>query len=225
MVTKNAVFVVGIFFLGALTAACGDTGTPLDNGGAPNDVGDAAGRGDSRASSGSTSGTPNGASSGSSGTASGSSGSTSGGLAVDAGDAGLVTPPADAGSVDASTDSGAGLDGGARTDGGPVRYATTVAPLLDGNCTNACHGGCGGLTISYASIVNVKSGQVPRLNYVTPKDAGHSYLWCKVSPTDVDCTRAGTTIINARMPLGGPYLSAADSTTIKTWILQGAPNN
>jgi hypothetical protein len=116
-------------------------------------------------------------------------------------------------------------DAGGRGDAAAtVRYSLSVLPILT-SCQTSCHGGCGGLTISYANMVNVKSGQVATLNYITPNDPGHSYLWCKVNPTDIDCTNAGTVIVGARMPLVGGPLAAADLSSIKTWIQQGALNN
>ncbi|MDP9150564.1 MAG: hypothetical protein M3O36_11575, partial [Myxococcota bacterium] len=78
----------------------------------------------------------------------------------------------------------------------------------------------------YAMVVNVKSGQVARLNYITPRDPGHSYLWYKINPTDTDCTRAGTTITGKRMPPpNAPALPASNLAAIKSWIVQGALNN
>ncbi|MDP8998674.1 MAG: hypothetical protein M3O46_01025 [Myxococcota bacterium] len=77
------------------------------------------------------------------------------------------------------------------------------------------------MNISYRNIVNVPSGQVPSLNYVTPRDSGRSYLFCKLSPTDPTCTAAGTRIQRQKMPLGGS-LMAAELAMIKTWIQQRA---
>ena len=240
-----------LVFFAWLTAACGDTGTPVDNTGIP--TGDAANGSDSRGAGSGNSGSSSGSAGsgmassgiGSSGGAGSGGSSGSGRSADDAGplssDAGVVpaSPDAasldansDAVSLDASSDTGARMDASARGDagarmdaGGIIRWSTDVQPLLDSNCTNACHGGCGNLVISYSMIVNVKTGEIPRLNYITPRDPGHSYLWCKVNPTDVDCTRAGTTILPQPMPLGGPPLSAQSLAIIKAWIVQGALNN
>jgi hypothetical protein len=85
-----------------------------------------------------------------------------------------------------------------------------------------CHGSdAGGLTLTasasanYRELVNVPSDDVPLLDRVTPGNAGDSYLVRKLEGTGS----------GARMPLGGPALSAADLQAIKDWINAGAPEN
>jgi hypothetical protein len=193
-------------------SGAGEGGFGVDDGGTSSADG-ATTNGSSGASSSGTTGSSSGGSASSSDSS--SSGSSSGGGDAGRGDSGI----ADAAGRDApGTDSGTGADSAAT-----VHYATQIGPLLDRNCTSACHGGCGGLNISYANIVNVASGQVPSLSYIAPNDPGRSYLFCKVAPQDAACTGAGTMIRNSRMPPGGPYLSAANLSLIKTWIQQGAP--
>jgi hypothetical protein len=189
---------------------------PSDDGGPAGSGNDAPGGSSSGGGTGSGGGSGSASNGSSSGTGSGSTSSTSsGGSAVGSGS-----------TSGGSTGDGGGTatDAAGGADAATVRYSLSVLPILT-NCQNSCHGGCGGLMISYASIVNVKSGQAATLNYVTPNDPGHSYLWCKVNPTDVDCTNARTVIVGSRMPLGGAALAATDLSSIKTWIQQGALNN
>ena len=70
---------------------------------------------------------------------------------------------------------------------------------------------------SYAMLVNVASLEQPTLMRVKPNDAANSYLIQKLE--------GAPTITGARMPFGGPYLSQATIDQIKSWILNGAPNN
>jgi hypothetical protein len=108
----------------------------------------------------------------------------------------------------------------------PVSYAIDVPQNIFNsyNCTG-CHGASGGLAIACGNIVNVPSLEAPAADYVKPGDPGHSYLWCKVNPTDVDCVDAGTTISGSQMPFAAPPISASDTTSLKTWIQECAPNN
>jgi hypothetical protein len=236
-------------------AACSpeDTGTlpgpGSDEGGLPADNGDAGGGGSSGSVSGSSNGSGSGVVTGSSSGASGGSGSGSipgsdgggSGSGSSSGSAGGSSSGGASGSSSGSGSSGGsgGADGGRdagvgsgmdaggsmETAAPTVLFTTSIAPIVNPTCRDACHGGCGGLTIAYANIVNVKSGEVPSINYVTPNDPGHSYLWCKVNPTDTDCVNARTVIMGVRMPADGPpYLSASNLNLIKMWIQQAASN-
>ena len=69
---------------------------------------------------------------------------------------------------------------------------------------------------SFSNLVNRQSIQVA-LDLVEPNDAENSYLIHKLDG------RAG--IVGDRMPVGGPFLSAADIDVIKQWINAGAANN
>jgi hypothetical protein len=208
------------------SGSVGSTGTGTGSGVASGSAGSGSGSGASTGAatggsmgvdavdggSGSTSGTSNGSASsdGSARGATGGSGASTGGAALDGG-------------MDAA--GGTRGDAAVEATAPTVPYSTKIAPILDPTCRDACHGGCGGLTIAYANIVGVKSGEVPTVNYINPGDPGHSYLWCKVNPADADCASARTVIMGARMPADGPpYLSATNLSLIKTWILQGAPN-
>ena len=69
---------------------------------------------------------------------------------------------------------------------------------------------------SFSNLVNRQSIQVA-LDLVEPNDAENSYLIHKLDG------RAG--IVGQQMPVGGPFLSAADIDVIKQWINAGAQNN
>jgi Fibronectin type III domain len=111
--------------------------------------------------------------------------------------------------------------------GSTVGYSTNIqqAIFTAGYFCTTCHGGAGGLTLAYDNIVSVPAMEDSTIDYITPGDPGHSYLWCKVNPTDTDCATAGTVIIGRQMPLGGQPLSSTDLVTLKTWIQQCAQNN
>ncbi|MBV9949131.1 MAG: hypothetical protein JOZ69_19945, partial [Myxococcales bacterium] len=92
-----------------------------------------------------------------------------------------------------------------------------IAPIMQASCIS-CHGGAGGLTISYANLVRVPSQEVRALDYVTPGSPGTSYFYCKINPTDTACTMP---ITGSQMP-PGPALSTGNLNLIKNWIQQGA---
>ena len=69
---------------------------------------------------------------------------------------------------------------------------------------------------SYASTVNVPSGEKPTLMRIRPFLPDSSYLVKKI--------RGDADIRFSRMPFDGPpYLSPADSSTVVNWVLNGAP--
>jgi uncharacterized protein (TIGR03118 family) len=70
---------------------------------------------------------------------------------------------------------------------------------------------------SFAMLVNVASLEQPSLMRVKPNDPANSYLIQKLE--------GAASITGARMPFGGPYLSQATIDQIKSWILNGAPND
>ncbi|GEM_PF-1405913 len=114
--------------------------------------------------------------------------------------------------------------GGGKTSGGPVSFASTIAPMLAASCAiPSCHTGSNpseGLTLdadkSYAALVNVPSLEVPALKLVAPGKPKASYLLLKVE---------GTASQGAPMPLTGTPLSAGQIQQISDWIAQGAQNN
>lgn len=98
-------------------------------------------------------------------------------------------------------------------------YGETIQPIWNANCT-ACHvggtppGGLNLATNSHANLVNINSTEVPALKRVLPGDAASSYLYEKI----IDATPT----VGGQMPPGGPFLNAADSTNVQTWINDGA---
>jgi hypothetical protein len=114
--------------------------------------------------------------------------------------------------------------GGGKTTGGPVSFASTIAPMLAASCAiPSCHTGSNpseGLTLdadkSYAAIVNVPSLEVPSLKLVTPGKPKASFLLMKVE---------GTASQGAPMPLTGAPLSATQIQQLSDWIAQGAQKN
>ena len=109
--------------------------------------------------------------------------------------------------------------------GGGVSFAADVQPIFDQNCALAgCHAAASasaGLVLAAGSafdnIVGVPSSQQPGTNRVASGDPDNSYLVRKIEGA------AG--VSGGRMPLNRSPLSAAQITTIRTWIDQGAPNN
>jgi hypothetical protein len=86
---------------------------------------------------------------------------------------------------------------------------------------SVCHAGAGapeGLRLdaqnSYNLLVSVPSTEVPSLLRVNPGDPTDSYIIQKLE---------GHAAVGARMPLGGPYLSAATIAFVAQWITNGAP--
>ena len=62
-------------------------------------------------------------------------------------------------------------------------------------------------------LVNVPSTEVPSILRVEPGNPDDSYLVQKIE---------GTAAVGARMPLGGPNLSADEIAAIRQWITDGA---
>ncbi|MCM2310347.1 MAG: CHRD domain-containing protein [Steroidobacteraceae bacterium] len=100
--------------------------------------------------------------------------------------------------------------------------ATIFTPRCSG-----CHTGGGAIlpasmnlssaAASYASLVNVPAEQQPAVPRVRPNDPPGSYLIRKLE--------GDPSISGARMPFGGPFLSATDMERVRSWINAGAPNN
>ncbi len=104
------------------------------------------------------------------------------------------------------------------TAGGLVDFAQ-VQELFDLHCTG-CHSGLDpnadldlGAGVSYASLVGVRSLEVPDLDLVTPGDSSESFLWEKSN-----CEQPQ---VGARMP-PGQRLKPLLQTTLRDWIDQGA---
>lgn len=91
--------------------------------------------------------------------------------------------------------------------------------IFDNYCTG-CHGaGTANMGLrldgSYSClIVGKASAEQPALDLIEPFDTVDSYLLMKV--------RGDVGISGGRMPLGGPYLSAGEITSLVNWVTAGA---
>lgn len=139
---------------------------------------------------------------------------------------------------------------GSSSSSAAVSFATDVMPVLQASCSAGgvtCHGdpsdptatqprpyygpmsGAPSAALSmmvYGTIVNQKSVEDPTMNYVTPNDTAHSYLWQKLygnlSSLASQCTMPVTASApcGAAMPIGLPL--ASDQELFTNWINQGA---
>jgi hypothetical protein len=136
--------------------------------------------------------------------------------------------PGDASTVETLVNTFVGDVVAALTGGQPpvVSFASDVQPIFTAHCATAlfCHTGSSpaqGMNLSagmaYAAIVGVASMEMSSLDRVAPGDPANSYLVRKIN--------GGPGIVGSQMPLGGPFLSAADIATITNWVQQGAANN
>lgn len=118
--------------------------------------------------------------------------------------------------VSATISSGSALGIISASDGGvDISWGGSVSPILTPTC-----GGChppngGGFSVASPATLMTTGADAP---VVIPGDGANSKLIDKLSST--------SPIIGvARMPLGGPYLSAGTIDLIRQWIDQGAQNN
>jgi hypothetical protein len=118
------------------------------------------------------------------------------------------------------------LQRSATLPGTTVSFAGAVQPIFAANCAGAgCHRAqmpAEGLNLStaaasYAGLVNVASAQCPTNKRVLPGSSATSYLARKVAG-------AGPCFFGTKMPKTGS-ITAAERTTIITWIDEGALNN
>ncbi len=124
-------------------------------------------------------------------------------------------------SGDTTDDSSTG-DSGTFTD---VSYADVQA-IWDGSCAGSgCHtsgGTSGGLALddgsSHANLVGVAATGAS-MDQVTAGSTDDSYLWHKLQDTHGDAGGSGSA-----MPLGGS-LTGSESSTVESWILNGAPSD
>ena len=79
----------------------------------------------------------------------------------------------------------------------------------------------GGMVLEHAAaydqIVNVRSVEHPELMRIAPGNPDASYLVHKVE--------GRSSIVGARMPLRGPYLTDGQIVILRRWIELGAPRN
>ena len=112
------------------------------------------------------------------------------------------------------------------TGGGTaLTFAQIQAQIFTPVCAKAgCHAAGSspsGLVLeagqSYGNLVGRPAAENSSLARVAPGNPDASYIILKL--------RGDPNITGARMPLGGPYLSADQIAGIAAWIRAGAPNN
>ena len=94
-----------------------------------------------------------------------------------------------------------------------LSYSRDVERIFSANSCLSCHGGSGGLTISYRNIVGVASSDVRTMELISPFSSSDSYIWHKINGTHRDVGGAGS-------KMGS--VSGSDLNTIESWINQGA---
>ncbi|MCH9682069.1 MAG: hypothetical protein K0V04_11595 [Deltaproteobacteria bacterium] len=140
---------------------------------------------------------------------------TDGGGSTDAADS-TTDAPGSTGTPGSTTDD-------ASTGAVGAEFEQEIYPIIMANCS--CHLGAAhptGLTMgtaaeAYSNLVGVDSGQNPGMARVTPSSAQDSYLFHKVSGTQMDVGGSG-----GRMPLNMPPLTKEDIGAIQLWIDNGA---
>jgi hypothetical protein len=108
----------------------------------------------------------------------------------------------------------------------PPSFSADVQPIFTDNCM-PCHEGPTaerGQDLSegnaYDNIVNVASVELSTMDRIEPGDVDNSYLIHKLHGTHRDVGGTG-----ARMPQGGPFLSADTIGIIEAWVEAGAAND
>lgn len=112
----------------------------------------------------------------------------------------------------------------------PASFAANVQPIFSSSCAKVgCHTGAfpsGGMNLStgsaYTNIVGVTANSVPSLKRVLPGNPNDSYIVIKVEGND---PRLQGSRMPDDAPTGQPFLTPAQVQVIRSWILQGAPNN
>jgi hypothetical protein len=107
-----------------------------------------------------------------------------------------------------------------------VSFAENVQPIFTQHCAVVgCHvpgnppeGQVLAAGFAYSNIVNVASQEVPADDRITPGNLTTSYLYLKITAQQ----SVGTYM---PPPSTNDVLPAANIATIKSWILEGAPNN
>jgi hypothetical protein len=100
------------------------------------------------------------------------------------------------------------------TQGDPVSFESTVAPLLTAKCGN-CHGGGNGRPqggLNLATFAGLEAGGASRKPLVAKGSPDRSLLMAKLTTNDP----------MQRMPKNQPALSPEELETIYIWIAQGA---
>lgn len=128
----------------------------------------------------------------------------------------------------------AGFDGTAPT----VSLKNDVFPIFSQSCAfTSCHGATdgnpngiflGGADASKvrAGIVNVRSGELSTMSFITPNDAHNSYLMRKMDSSqcllNAQCTDGSC---GDSMPKNSDPLDPGVRDVVRKWIIQGAPDN
>jgi hypothetical protein len=118
--------------------------------------------------------------------------------------------------------------GGIATAAPLVSFSASIQPIFTTNCI-ACHA-TGSLFapflpltagVAYGALVNqpaTHNFNVPA-SLVAPGNSAASVLYQRISGIGL------ADVLLARMPQGGPFVSAFEENLVKTWIDQGAANN
>jgi hypothetical protein len=133
----------------------------------------------------------------------------------------------------------------------PVSFKTDVVPIFQMSCSlsSSCHSEkVGGPSLVYLggslmvppdptgimkATVNVKSIELPTMNYVTPSDLENSYLMHKMDGDlcqFTTCSNNPVPMCGVVMPMAGCALEAVNGgpsprDVVRRWIAQGAQNN
>ncbi len=104
-----------------------------------------------------------------------------------------------------------------------LSHATDIQPIWDKYCMAACHeaggSGAGSLLMDgddYDALVGVAALGLPTMDLVAPGDRLTSYVWHKLSGTQMEVGGAGS-----KMPLG-MAMTQEELDTIGQWIDEGA---
>jgi len=132
-------------------------------------------------------------------------------------------------------------------DSPTVSFSADVVPLFQKSCSlsSSCHfsPGGGGPTLLYLggptsmppdgagilkAIINVKSAELPSMNYVTPGDLTNSFLMYKMDGElcqFTTCSNNPVSSCGVVMPQLQCALPGATRDIVRRWIAQGAMNN
>jgi hypothetical protein len=108
-------------------------------------------------------------------------------------------------------------------------HAQLIAPVCGGCHGLGSSGGLSGLhdcSTAHANLVNVPGFEIPSMDRVEPGDPGNSWLMHKLDGTqDWFTAQCSGGFCGGQMPLGGPFLSAAEREAVRVWITDGAVND
>lgn len=118
------------------------------------------------------------------------------------------------------------LLGAAQAQAKGPSFATDIVPILKTRCA-ICHltgNEAGNMALhpngAYASLVSVKSIEVPTMMRVKPGDPDNSYLIAKIEGKHIDKGGKG-----ARMPFGAAPLPQDQIDLFRAWVKAGAKKN